>query len=192
MLLLIRPDERGLRKHMHYFAKLTFSYEELSSTREMSVPDGYAADHNRILLGTSDQVWERARKAIRDWRMFHQDWIQMCWPYKRLEPGITIAVLAHHYIFYTLNAGRVVYAIDEPNRFGFAYGTLTSHMARGEERFLVERLENGEVWFDLYAISRPRDWAAKMFYPLARLAQRRFRQGALRAMKRAATRIVTE
>ena len=32
---------------------------------------------------------------------------------------------------------RVVYVVDEPDRRGFAYGTLPGHAESGEERFVV-------------------------------------------------------
>ena len=35
---------------------------------------------------------------------------------------------------------RVVYVVDEPDRRGFAYGTLPGHPESGEELFLVERV----------------------------------------------------
>ena len=49
---------------------------------------------------------------------------------------------------WTLNAARVVFVIDEPGRFGFAYGTLPRHVESGEERFLVERDAAGEVYYE--------------------------------------------
>jgi uncharacterized protein (UPF0548 family) len=49
-------------------------------------------------------------------------------------------------------------------------------------------LEDGGVWYDLYAFSRPRHWAARLGYPLARRAQRRFGLGSLAAMARAVRR----
>ena len=42
-------------------------------------------------------------------------------------------------------------------RFGFAYGTLPDHAGSGEEGFLVEwGREEGSVWYDILALSRPR------------------------------------
>jgi uncharacterized protein (UPF0548 family) len=66
---------------------------------------------------------------------------------------------------------RVVYVIDEPDRKGFAYGTLPGHPERGEEAFIVERRADGSVWLVIRAFSRPANaffWAA---YPALRLMQ---------------------
>ena len=40
---------------------------------------------------------------------------------------------------------EVVAVVDEPDRQGFAYGTLTGHPLRGEEAFIVERLPDGSL-----------------------------------------------
>jgi uncharacterized protein (UPF0548 family) len=137
-------------------------------------PDGYDRDRNRQLLGTGEPAFTAARAAIRAWRMFPP-------PLATIEPaGIPIApgevagVVVRAFGVWFLNAARIVYVIDEPRRFGFAYGTLPGHAERGEERFLVEWLADDTVWYDLDAVSRPRYWAARVAYPLARRLQRRF------------------
>ncbi len=66
---------------------------------------------------------------------------------------------------------RVVYVIDEPDRKGFAYGTLPGHPERGEEAFVVERRSDDSVWLVIRAFSRPSNaffWAA---YPALRIMQ---------------------
>ena len=66
---------------------------------------------------------------------------------------------------------RVVYVIDEPDRKGFAYGTLPGHPERGEEAFVVERRADDSVWLVIRAFSRPANaffWAA---YPALRMMQ---------------------
>src|SRR5208282_1535108 len=50
---------------------------------------------------------------------------------------------------------RVVYVVNEPDRQGFAYGTLLGHPERGEEAFLIERHGGGAVTFTITAFSRP-------------------------------------
>ena len=66
---------------------------------------------------------------------------------------------------------RVVYVVDEPDRKGFAYGTLPGHPERGEESFIVERRTDDSVWLVIRAFSRPSNaffWAA---YPALRMLQ---------------------
>ena len=66
---------------------------------------------------------------------------------------------------------RVVYVIDEPQRKGFAYGTLPGHPERGEEAFIVEYRNDDSVWLTIRAFSRPASWVIWAGYPFARLMQ---------------------
>jgi uncharacterized protein (UPF0548 family) len=76
----------------------------------------------------------------------------------------------------------VVYVIDEPDRVGFAYGTLTGNPISGEESFVVERTETGEVWLILREFSRPSGWFLRLGSPVLRIAQRRMAKRYLRAL----------
>jgi uncharacterized protein (UPF0548 family) len=80
--------------------------------------------------------------------------------------GTDVAVSVLHLGFYSLNACRIVYVVDEEGpmkRFGFAYGTLAEHAESGEERFTIEwDRNNDEVWYDILAFSRPRQTLARL------------------------------
>jgi uncharacterized protein (UPF0548 family) len=50
-----------------------------------------------------------------------------------IQVGTDVAVSVHHFGFYSLNACRIVYIVDEDDpmkRLGFAYGTLAEHATR--------------------------------------------------------------
>ena len=69
-------------------------------------------------------------KAIRGWQMFIMPWMQLYWPTAPIQVGTNVAVSVHHLGFYSLNACRIVYVVEEDDtiiRFGFAYGTLAEH-----------------------------------------------------------------
>ncbi|MDP9026471.1 MAG: DUF1990 domain-containing protein [Actinomycetota bacterium] len=66
---------------------------------------------------------------------------------------------------------RVVYVIDEPDRKGFAYGTLPGHPERGEEAFVVERRADDSVWLVIRAFSRPSNVFFWVAYPALRMVQ---------------------
>ena len=77
---------------------------------------------------------------------------------------------------------RVVYVVDEPNRVGFAYGTLPGHPEDGEEAFVVDRKGDGSVWITITAFSRPASrwwWAV---YPALRVVQEFYTRRYLRAL----------
>jgi uncharacterized protein (UPF0548 family) len=105
-----------------------------------------------------------------------------------MQIGTDVAVCVHHFGFYSLNACRIVYVVDEEGpikRFGFAYGTLAEHAESGEERFTIEwNRADDSVWYDISAFSRPSQTLARLGYPLSRLLQRKFADGSKLAILR--------
>jgi uncharacterized protein (UPF0548 family) len=188
MWSLRKPSPAAVEAFRVRQASAPFSYPEVGASRGQA-PPGYDVDHNRAELGRSPAVFAAACAALRRWEMFPAPWTEVRPAGAPIEPGCTVAVLARAAGVWWLNAARVVYALDEEGpvrRFGFAYGTLTEHAERGEERFSVECGADGVVWYDLLAFSRPRHWAARVGYPLTRRIQRRFAKESLAAMRRAA------
>ena len=120
--------------------------------------------------------------------MFAMPWLQLCWPDAPISANTNVAILISHFGFWSLNAARVVYLVEDHGsceKYGFAYGTLPEHGESGEERFTVEFHSADEsVWYDLFAFSRP-NTAARIAYPLTRSLQRRFAADSKLAMKRA-------
>jgi len=103
-----------------------------------------------------------------------------------IEADRDVALLASHLGFYSLSSCRIVYVIDESGRYGFAYGTLSQHAECGEERFTVEyHSDTDEVWYDIYAFSRPGHWMVHLGYPYARYLQTSFAVASKSAMKNA-------
>jgi len=184
MYFLSRPDHSRIREFIAQSSSEEFTYVDVGGTKQ-DPPMGWLVDHNRVLIGGSGSDWTKAREAIRTWKMFELGWVELCWPDTPIETGLNVAVLVNQLGFFSLNAARIVYTIDQPDRFGFAYGTLESHAESGEERFMIERdPETQEVWYDLYAFSRPNHMLARIGYPYARHLQKRFAADSLAAMRR--------
>jgi len=177
MFLLTKPSSKDIERFLAESESDDFCYTEIGATKDRT-PTGYTVDHNRMKLGIGDAVYERAKSAIRQWKMFDLGWVKLHRATTPIETGRTVAVEAEHFGFYSLNAARIVYTIDESgetDRFGFAYGTLSDHAEIGEERFSVEfHHDTGEVWYDLYAFSKPGSILAKFGYPVGRYLQRSF------------------
>ncbi len=66
---------------------------------------------------------------------------------------------------------RVAWTVREPDRIGFAYGTLPGHPERGEESFVVSMDAAGEVWFEVTAFSRLAARYARLARPVALVLQ---------------------
>ena len=175
-LLLCRPSEGEIQRFLEDARRAPFSYPERGATREHA-PAGYDHDHNRARLGAGRETFERARAALRRWAMFPPAWSRVESGGAPLAEGATVCVVFHLLGLWWLNACRIVYELEEEapvRRSGFAYGTLTCHVERGEERFSVEWLADDSVWYDLRAFSRPSLLGARLAKPVARALQRRF------------------
>ena len=197
---LTRPTTRELDALLAAERDAAFTYAHVGATRGPA-PAGYAVDRNRVRLGTGARAYARAIAALREWRMTTLGWASIHPPRAPLAPGTVVAMVVHHYGFWSVHACRIVDAVDEVteemggavHRFGFAYGTLPAHAASGEERFEVAwHRADDSVWYDLLAFSRPRHPLARLGYPVGRLQQRRFGQDSKRAMTEAVTEAVTE
>ena len=81
---------------------------------------------------------------------------------------------------------RVVAVVDEPDRRGFAYGTLPGHPESGEEAFLIERGPDGSLQATVAAFSRPATLLSRLGGPGTRLVQRVMAARYLRAPDRPA------
>jgi uncharacterized protein (UPF0548 family) len=81
--------------------------------------------------------------------------------------GTNVAFSAPLPIGFVNGTCRIVAVVDEPNRYGFAYGTLSVHPERGEEAFFVSRDEAGNVLLDIDGVSRPTQRFARFVPPLA-------------------------
>ena len=187
MLFFSKPSPHTIRALLLTQKHETFSYPEIGATKQQG-PKSYNLDHNRIQLGQGAEIFERAKRAVRAWKMFDISWLELFWPDAAIEEGTSVAVLVSHLGFWSVNVCRIVYVMDEHgpvDTFGFAYGTLPQHGEIGKERFTVEfdSLDQS-VWYDIYAFSRPH-LLPLLVYPFTRSVQKRFARDSMRAMLRA-------
>ena len=152
-------------------------------------PSGFVEDQMRVVLGSGPAVFDAARRAIQNWKMFPTVMAGR-WPSRpSIQPGEIVHVLFRAGPLWTTNSCRILRVIDEAEetpRFGFVYGTLPGHVERGEESFLVEWNRSTDVvTYSLRAFSRPAHWLIWLGYPYARLQQARFRRLSGRSMQAA-------
>ncbi len=185
MFLLNKPDEAFIRRFLEEREGESFSYPEVGASRT-AAPSGYNVDHNRVLIGEGRETFSKAIIALKSWKMFEIQWLKLCWTDTPIIVGVTIGVWVNHLSFWSLNANRIVYVMEEKGeieKYGFAYGTLLAHAECGEERFSVEYHQaDNKVWYDLYAFSKPKHILAKLGYPFSRRLQKRFASESKKAM----------
>src|SRR5262245_59906486 len=123
MFLPRKPPLSTIEEFQVSRRKEKFSYPEVGATRE-SPPSGYTVDHNQVRLGFGADAFRRAVESVNSWQMFDLGWIEVFPKKLKIESGATVAILVHHFGFWSLNACRIIYSIAEERRYGFAYGTL--------------------------------------------------------------------
>jgi uncharacterized protein (UPF0548 family) len=185
MFFLRQPSSETIQRFISSQRDLPFSYPEVGATAG-ELPSGYIIDRNRIRLGEGKETFERAVAALRRWKQSDLGWVRIVPPETPIEVGAVVAILTRHFGFWSLNACRVVYLIDEDGparKTGFGYGTLSSHVERGEERFTIEwHRDDNSVWYHILAFSRPNQLLVKLGFLLARKLQKRFARDSLAAM----------
>lgn len=180
------PTNPSLQRFLADQADAPYSYPEVGALRAGRMPVGYDHDCNQVKLGHGAADYARACAAVRSWTMFQIGWVRTFPEDLPIQPGRMVAIVARWAGVWIVNACRIVDVFEEAGeveRFGLISGTTTAHVERGEERFAVEwRHPDDSVWYEVRAFSRPNRWYARLGYPLARRAQRRFAADSKRAM----------
>ena len=186
-LSLARPQAADAERALAQSLPLGFNYPaaDVGMTRGGERTD-YACDHSRVRLGSGEAVYEAARAALGTWKQFQLGWAFVD-PATPVRSGGGVCVCARTFLLWTRNPLQVVFTDAQPSktcrkRFAFAHGTLEGHLLAGEERFAVELSREGEVFYDIRALSRPGCLLARLAYPLARAQQSRFARDSLAAM----------
>ncbi|MDX6498940.1 MAG: hypothetical protein QOG23_2200 [Blastocatellia bacterium] len=187
MFLIRRPSQREITEFLDRSRDLPLSYDPIGIARQ--TPKGFNADMASAVIGHGRETFERAKKALAQWRHYEMGWVELLPQDAATTPGTIVAVLVRHLGFWSLNACRVVYGIGDRHTgssFGFAYGTLTNHAEMGEEIFEVSlEPESEAVIYRIQAVSRPHAPMAWIGYPIARYFQERFRRDSTEALRRA-------
>ena len=161
-----------------------YSYSEVGATATTKAFAHYDNDYNHIIVEQGETVWQKAKNALRGWQQFPLPWTKIYPNTTELKTGEVVSVIFKVFGLWWKNSAKIVYTFDEPNRFGFAYGTLPGHIEMGEEVFWVERDDTGLVSYHIKAFSKPHFWLVKLGYPIARMYQRKFVKESKIAMKK--------
>jgi uncharacterized protein (UPF0548 family) len=155
----------------------TLSYAEVGATATGGVPRGFRPLRHRQLLcpagaGDPAAVLHAAGEAIATWRLHRASGVEVRSSARRAAPGVVVTC--------GLGAGavriqapcEVIWTVDDERRAGFAYGTLQGHPECGEEAFIAEIDQDGNVWFSITAFSRPGCWYTRLAGPVVPVLQR--------------------
>ncbi|HNM27952.1 MAG TPA: DUF1990 domain-containing protein, partial [Saprospiraceae bacterium] len=138
------PNSARLAAFLEKEKTQAFTYSEVGRTADTEAcVEGFDHDAQCVVVGRGLADFERARQALREWAHFPPAWTRILPGQAPLSAGNTVAIFFRLFGLWWHNSCRIVYAVEEPRRFGFAYGTLPAHLERGEELFLV-RLDEEE------------------------------------------------
>ena len=148
------------------------TYPEVAATREVTLPAGYHHVSRSARLGRGQEQFDSAATALFGWELQRRAGVRVLPTTTTVTNGGDAVLLLGFGQLAIRAPVRVVYVVDEPQRRGFAYGTLGGHPESGEECFLVELTEDGDVTCRITAFSKPATWLTRLGGPVARLTQR--------------------
>lgn len=157
-----------------------FSYPEVGATKG-EFPSGYRIERRVVDLGEA-ALFGRAVDGLRRWQVQRGAGARVAPADASVVPDETVLVALSFVVVTIVATCRIVYVTDEPDRFGFAYGTLTGHPEQGEESFHVVR-EGETVRFEIASFSRPVHPLARMGLPVTHLLQERVTRRYLAALE---------
>jgi uncharacterized protein (UPF0548 family) len=173
VLRLTRPSGDDLARLLAKAKAADLSYPEIGATKDARLPAGYRLDRYERNLSADETVFERAVEALRGWEAHVGAGVEIVPDDARVTVGATVLLVIKTAGFWAAAPCRVIYVVDEPNRFSLAYGTLPGHPEQGEAAMIVERDEVGGVVFRIVSFSRTVDPIARLGSPVTRLIQRR-------------------
>ena len=139
-----------------------------------SAGDAPAGYHRFVRTRTLPATHEFGAAAadLLSWRVQQSAGLRVSASSAEVEPGVVVLMRAGMGPATLVIPCRVVYVVDEPERQGFAYGTLPGHPESGEEAFVLQRMSDGRVVFTVSAFSRPATRLARLAGPAGRGLQR--------------------
>ena len=177
---LRRPSDEKLIGIWEEQSSLPITYKNAGMTRGGS-HRGYRQHRDSISLPTGS--FKSARDHLRAWGAQRGAGFGV-YPERPVAQGMAVLVYGRLGKLYTSVCCRVIYIIDDPDRWGFAYGTLPHHVARGEESFVVSKDPEDNVTFTVESLSRPASPIALLGAPVANVIQNKITRRYLEAVRR--------
>ena len=153
------------------------TYTEVGATAG-AMPAGYHHLRKSSVIGSGRKRFDEAAAQGMRWGMLRGAGLRVTATAEVAEVGAELLV----HLGPLVAPCRVVYVVDEPDRSGFAYGTLPGHPESGEELFMVRYEPNGDVIAEVTAFSRHATWWSRLGAPLTSLVQRLVTDRYLRAL----------
>lgn len=162
------------------------SYSEVGATLADSMPGGYRHSERRVRVGKGREAFERAADAVMAWQIHRGAGLTVLASDEQAECDEVAVVRLTIGPVHIDGPNRVVAVLDEPNRRGFAYGTLHGHPERGEQAFIVDIDDQEVVTFTVRSFTKRASLLALAGGPLNARIQDRIAERYLMALLEAA------
>jgi uncharacterized protein (UPF0548 family) len=160
------------------------TYSEVGATLKNERPHGYRHDSYEAHLGKGRSAFLRASTGLQTWKSHQVAGIEVFPHGAAIATGATVVVTLGTPWLALAAPCRIVGVLDEPDRWGFAYGTLPGHPEQGEESFVVSIGGDEAVRFRITALSRPGERITRLAGPVGRAVQIAGTKGYLKALQR--------
>lgn len=117
-------------------------------------PKTFLRHESTVVVGQGTDAWEAAVSRVLAWGVKTASGF-VVEPAERVREGATYRVTFAAGPLRVVEPVRVVAVCRDPDRVGFAYGTLPGHPVSGEEAFVVHRDRTGVVRLTLRSLTRP-------------------------------------
>jgi uncharacterized protein (UPF0548 family) len=172
---------------MTALADRPLSYAPAGATRpgeeRWAPPAGFRTYERTQVLGSGEPLWSAASAAVLEWGIKTRSGFTVDPAGTRVRLGANFWLVARSGPLAVHEPVRVVAVVEQPDRCGFAYGTLEGHPVSGEEAFVVHRTGDGEVALTLRSLTRAPRGRWRLAFPAALVAQRWYRRRYLRALR---------
>ena len=179
-----RISDEQLDQYADAANSLRLTYNDVGATKHPPTdPSGFRRDHYSVELPNDPGSFVRACEGLRAWAAHEGAGARVAPKHAPLVVGQNVAIALALPGLTVVAPCRIVWVDDEPNRFGFAYGTLEGHPETGEEAFVIERTGTS-VRFDITACSKPDALLARLGAPVSRRIQIHVTQSYLDGLRR--------
>lgn len=161
------------------------TYAEVGATRHLPLPAGYAHLVRRERVGDGSAALRVAAARLARWEPQRGAGLDVRTDAEVAAPGVRFATGVRIGPLRIWAPCEIVWLVDTGAEYGFGFGTLPGHPEIGEEAFLLTLDDDGALWFEVRAFSRPGPWWVRLGAPVARLVQLRVTGRYVNAMRRA-------
>jgi len=182
MILVVPGSSASIQRLIEKQSGSQPTYADLGASLRGASPPGFHHDHYERILSQGENVFEYAKEGLRNWQAHSGPGVHVLPRQTEIQPGATVIVTLGLIVALAAPC-RIIEVVDEPRRWGFAYGTLPGHPEQGEEAFLLRWADDDTVRFEVRAFSRPADRLVRLAGSIGRRIQRSGTTGYLNALQ---------